>query len=292
MPTKPKQLSVVSTKWDAENKGYLSAVQQSMRDLDEKGTGTLSADQLSIFATKMEVVSSENKQLKKLVLGLGLLIVVLFASTLIGTTLAIKANKEISVTPDGLAVAPSTGLPLRTEAQGFAAESTYVLDEETGITHECVLVSDIAEMYIAYGKGMTVTYKGMAGDLEDVDENTSPIHVASGGAYVSKEQVQFGDAMKFNISSAACDRLLGVTEEDTAGVSTDGSGRKLREQLTFAEVLENVQARRLQTECGFGGQFGEDEASFGCVHPPRWACPTNPQCLYYEQGTYYYHMCD
>jgi len=208
--------------------------------LDEKGTGTLSADQLSIFATKMEVVSSENKQLKKLILGLGLLIVVLFASTLTGTTLTIKANKEISVTQDGLAVAPSTGLPLRMEAQGFAAESTYVLDEETGITHECILVSDIAEMYVAYGKGMTVTYKGMAGDLEDVDENTAPIHVASGGAYVGKEHVQFGEAMKFDISSPECDRLLGMP----AGVSTDGSGRKLSEQLTFSQVLEHVQAGR------------------------------------------------
>jgi len=211
-----------------------------MRDLDEKGTGTLSADQLSIFATKMEVVSSENKQLKKLVLGLGLLIVVLFASTLTVTTLVIKANKEISVTPDGLAVAPSTGLPLRTEAQGFAAESTNVLDEETGITHECILLSDIAEMYVAYGKGMTVTYTGMAGDLEDVDENIAPIHVASGGAYVSKQHVQFGEAIKFNISSPECDRLLGGTD-----VSTDGSGRKLSEQLTFTKILEQARRRKL-----------------------------------------------
>jgi len=258
MPAKPKQLSIISTRWDAENKGYLSKVQQSMRNLDEEGTGTLSADKLSIFATQMEALSSENKQLKKWILGLGLLNVLLFASTVIGTTLAIKANKEISVTPDGLAVAPSTGLPLRTEAQGFAAESTYVLDEETGITHECVLMSDIAQMYSAYGQGMTVTYKGIARDLEDVDENTAPIHVASGGAYVSKELVHFGEAMSFNISSPECDRLLGVTDEDTAGVSTDGLGRKLSEQLTFNEVLEKVQARR---ELAAGEAAGEDVSS-------------------------------
>jgi len=251
MATQPKKLSVVSTQWDVENKGYLSKAQQSMRNMDEEGTGTLSADKLAIFANSMEGVTRENKEQKKRILGLGFLVVVLFASTLIGTILAIKANKEISVTPDGLAVAPSTGLVLRTEAQGFAAGSTYVLDEETGITHECVLLSDIAEMYIAYGKGMTVTYKGNAGDLEDVDENTAPIHVASGGAYISTEHVQFGEEIKFQISSSACDRLLGGTEEDTASVSTDGSVRKLSKQLkkrsaklTFIEALKKAQAPR------------------------------------------------
>jgi len=232
MTKQPSKLSIVSTQWDVENKGYLSKVQQGMRNMDEEGTGTLSSDKLAIFANTMEGVSRENKEQKKRILGLGFLVVVLFVSTLIGTILAIKANKEISVTPDGLAVAPSTGLALRTEAQGFAAESTYVLDEETGITHECVLLSDIAEMYIAYGKGMTVTYKGIAGDLEDVDENTAPIHVASGGAYISTEHVQFGEAIKFKISSPVCDRLLGATVEDAASVSTDRSVRKLIEQLT------------------------------------------------------------
>jgi hypothetical protein len=44
-PTTPQDpaLSVVSKKWDADNKGFLTDEERALRNLDTEGTGTLTA---------------------------------------------------------------------------------------------------------------------------------------------------------------------------------------------------------------------------------------------------------
>jgi len=49
-PADAKILSVVSKKWDADNKGFLTQEEQALRNLDTEGTGTLTSKQLSAFA--------------------------------------------------------------------------------------------------------------------------------------------------------------------------------------------------------------------------------------------------
>ena len=94
-PQDPKdRLSVVSTKWDASNKGFLTDEEQVLRNLDVEGTGTLTSKQLSAFADQYGALREENKQIKR---GLALLTLLIFVGTVVASVMASGTDSPLSV---------------------------------------------------------------------------------------------------------------------------------------------------------------------------------------------------
>lgn len=115
-PTAPqddKGLSVVSKKWDAGNKGFLSDEERALRNLDTEGTGTLTAKQLSSFAEEFGALRKENTQIKRGLVGLTLLTVLLFAGTVVASVLAAQASRDTATDPTtGVMMASGTNSPV------------------------------------------------------------------------------------------------------------------------------------------------------------------------------------
>jgi len=90
----PAALSVVSKKWDAENKGFLTDEERALRNLDTEGTGTLSSKQLSSFAEQYGALRKENKQIKRGLVCLAILLVLFFVMTIVASVVVTKANRD------------------------------------------------------------------------------------------------------------------------------------------------------------------------------------------------------
>ena len=114
-PTTPQDptLSVVSKKWDAANKGFLTDEERALRNLDTEGTGTLSSKQLSSFADQYAALRKENKQIKRGLAGLTLLTVLLFVGTVVASVLAAQASRDTATDPmTGVMMASGTNSPV------------------------------------------------------------------------------------------------------------------------------------------------------------------------------------
>ena len=121
-PTTPQDpaLSVVSKKWDADNKGFLSEEERALRNLDTEGTGTLTAKQLSSFTDQYAALRKENKQIKRGLAGLGLLTVLLFVGTVVASVLAAQASRDTATNPQtGVMMAKDTNSPVSVNTNEF-----------------------------------------------------------------------------------------------------------------------------------------------------------------------------
>ena len=119
-PQDDKALSVVSKKWDADNKGFLSEEERALRNLDTEGTGTLTAKQLSSFTDQYAALRKENKQIKRGLAGLGLLTVLLFGGTVVASVLAAQASRDTATNPQtGVMMAKDTNSPVSVNTNEF-----------------------------------------------------------------------------------------------------------------------------------------------------------------------------
>eukprot|EP00978_Attheya_sp_CCMP212_P034299 scaffold142930_cov55-Attheya_sp.AAC.1 len=108
-----QMMSIVSKKWDVENKGFLSPEQQQLRKLDTEGTGSLSAKQLAVFADRHKVLLAENKRIKYGIMAMVSLTVLFFVGTVTASVLVVRANKDTSVnSASGVMTAKDTGSPV------------------------------------------------------------------------------------------------------------------------------------------------------------------------------------
>ena len=112
-PQDTNALSVVSKKWDADNKGFLTDEERALRNLDKEGTGTLTAKQLSSFADQYGALRKENKQIKRGLVGLALLTLLLFVGTVVASVLAAQASRDTATNPNtGVMMASGTDSPV------------------------------------------------------------------------------------------------------------------------------------------------------------------------------------
>ena len=112
-PQNDKGLSVVSKKWDADNKGYLTKEEKSLRDLDTKGTGTLTAKQLSSYTEQYSALRNENEQIKRRLARLTVLLVVAFVLMIAAVIAAVFVSRQTNVNADsGVMMAKNTNSPV------------------------------------------------------------------------------------------------------------------------------------------------------------------------------------
>lgn len=110
-----KDLSIVSKKWDAGEKGFLTKEEKSLRDLDTNGTGTLTAKQLSTFADQCGALRTENEQIKRRLNRLTVLLVVAFAAMIAAVIAAVLASRQTSVdAASGVMTASGSNSPVST----------------------------------------------------------------------------------------------------------------------------------------------------------------------------------
>jgi len=114
-------LSVVSKKWDAANKGFLTEEERALRNLDTEGTGALTAQQLSSFAEQYCALRKENKQIKRGLVCLAILAVILFVGTVVASVVAIKASRDTATDREtGVMRASGTDSPVSVNTNELA----------------------------------------------------------------------------------------------------------------------------------------------------------------------------
>ena len=113
-PQDTNALSVVSKKWDADNKGFLTDEERALRNLDTEGTGTLTAKQLSSFAEQYSALRKENKQIKRGLVGLALLTLLFFIGTVVvASVVAARTSRDTATDPEtGVMLASGTNSPV------------------------------------------------------------------------------------------------------------------------------------------------------------------------------------
>ena len=112
-PQDDKGLSVVSKKWDADNKGFLTDEERALRNLDTEGTGTLTAKQLSSFADQYGALRKENKQIKRGLVGLALLTLLFFVGTVVASVIAAQTSRDTATNPEtGVMMASGPNSPV------------------------------------------------------------------------------------------------------------------------------------------------------------------------------------
>uniref|UniRef100_A0A7S2HHR9 EF-hand domain-containing protein n=1 Tax=Helicotheca tamesis TaxID=374047 RepID=A0A7S2HHR9_9STRA len=146
-------LSVVSKKYDVENKGYLSKEQQALRNLDKEGKGHLSAEQLAPLMEEYKKLSKDNAQNRRLIIALFVAVVVLGAGTIAASILAVRSSKDTRITSDGTLAKKGTDQPVITTSQGFSVSTNEKVDPKTGNFIQCLSLSQISRLYISYSKG-------------------------------------------------------------------------------------------------------------------------------------------
>ena len=149
----------VHIRWDTSSKGFLSAGQQQLRDLDVDGKGSLTAAQLSKFTGQYDQLLDEHKKAKRAIKALGVLCIVGFSGTVAASVLAVKASKDTTVdTKTGLMLVKNSEVPVtvKSEAQGVSIvgeEYVSISANGTATVQYCASMGDVAKMYSSNAKG-------------------------------------------------------------------------------------------------------------------------------------------
>jgi hypothetical protein len=196
-PQDDKGLSVVSKKWDADNKGFLSEEERALRNLDTEGTGTLTAKQLSSFTDQYAALRKENKQIKRRLTRLTVTLVVAFALTIaLMITVAVLASRLRQTDVDsesGVMMAKGTDTPVSVKANEvsvplaalpflpyYVVEHVTTIDftgadgwgvENSTIYHRSVAAIDIvssARLVITTTVGDTLVWPSADGDEDEL----------------------------------------------------------------------------------------------------------------------------
>ena len=236
-----QRLSTVSKHYDVEGKGYLTADQQMLRNLDVDGDGKLDASELGPLMKSHNQLRKDNKALRRNQMKLGATTTLFGILVIITTVFATRASKDTVVGGDGLLASKGTGQPVVTQSRGVSIVSEMRHDEFDN-TYECASMEDIAMLYKAFSEGSNVRI--LTNDSEaigfeeaigaDGESMTFPVYNVQGSqAFINDTHVKVGDVM-FDISPDN-----NCNEE---GFVFEHGGRRL--------MHEYLQGRHLQIEFG------------------------------------------
>lgn len=262
-PQDPNALSVVSKKWDADNKGFLTDEERALRNLDKEGTGTLTAKQLSSFADQHAALRKENKQIKRGLVGLALLTLLLFVGTVTASVIAAQASRDTATNPEsGVMMASGTNSPV----------SVNTNEVELPLAALPFVPSDVAARVKSVsfsGPTEGANFHRTVGSIDTVD-STSLVITTTTGDKVTWPSSEDGNEGEITISLAdgtSWNKRAGcVNCAATSVVETDEIADGLRE---FANLLGIEKGRLLG---GISRGLSCPAASVCCNDPNHDSC--------------------
>ena len=157
-------MSRASMMWDANKKGHLSEAERLSKDLDEDGKGYLNQAEATKMAEQMLRLAAKNKTIVRILIGMTIINILLFAGCIAASILAVSHGKS------------------------YTANAVTI--QEGNATERLVCVSDeeVAKMWADNEKGIDVRFNVL--DEEGNPEMSSPL--SSGDSSIQGDVVTMG----------------------------------------------------------------------------------------------------
>lgn len=215
-------MSVVSRMYDVDNKGYLTKEQQTLRNLDEDGTGKLTAEQLAPLMDNYRKLSQENTKNRRLIWFLFGAVILLGIGTITASVVAANAAKDTKITSDGVLTSKGSNDPVITASQGVSIATIEVFDPKTGSYLQCVPAASALHMYTNFARGMGLTVLKnntlSAGLDTKISKYEFPVEKVNGdSATHNYTHIQIGSNQIDISPENPCNVLLWEAEHGTGG---------------------------------------------------------------------------
>jgi hypothetical protein len=163
-PAMPSKLSDKSRRWDANDKGHLSKAERMSKNLDVDGKGYLNQAEATEMAEQMILLAAQNKKFVRLLIGMAILNILLFAGCIAASIFAVS--------------------------HGVSYSANAVTIQEGSTTERIVCVSDdeVAKMWVDNEKGIDVRFNVY--DEEGNPEKSRPL--SPGDSSIEGDMVKLG----------------------------------------------------------------------------------------------------
>jgi hypothetical protein len=161
---RPVVMSDESMMWDAKNKGHLSKAERVSKSLDEGGKGYLNQDEATKMAEQMISLAAKNKKIVRILIGMAILNILLFAGCIAASIFAVSHGKS------------------------YSANAITIEEGNTTERIACVSDAEIAKMWVDNEKGIDVRFNFY--DEEGHPEMSSPL--SSGDSSIEGDVVTLG----------------------------------------------------------------------------------------------------
>ena len=157
-------MSRASMMWDANKKGHLSEAERVSKDLDKDGKGFLNQSEATKMAEQMLSLAAKNKTIVRVLIGMTVLNILLFAGCIAASILAVSHGKS------------------------YSANAVTIQEGNTTERLVCVSDEEIAKMWVDNEKGIDVRFNIL--DEEGNPETSSPL--STGDSSIVGEVVTMG----------------------------------------------------------------------------------------------------
>jgi len=163
-PAMPSKLSDKSKMWDADDKGHLSKAERVSKNLDADGKGYLNQAEATKMAEQMILLATQNKKFVRILIGMAILNILLFAGCIAASIFAVSHGKSYSANAE-------------LYQEGNTTERLF-----------CVSDDEVAKMWVDNEKGIDVRFNML--DEEGNPEKSSPL--SSGDSSIEGDVVSLG----------------------------------------------------------------------------------------------------
>merc|ERR1712084_101158 len=163
-PAMPSKLSDKSKMWDADDKGHLSKAERMSKNLDADGKGYLNQAEATKMAEQMILLATQNKKFVRILIGMAILNILLFAGCIAASIFAVSHGKS------------------------YSANAKFYQDGNTTERLFCVSDDEVAKMWVDNEKGIDVRFNML--DEEGNPETSSPL--SSGDSSIEGDVVTLG----------------------------------------------------------------------------------------------------
>ena len=161
---RPVVMSDESMMWDAKNKGHLSKAERVSKSLDEGGKGYLNQAEATKLAEQMILLATQNKKFVRILIGMAILNILLFAGCIAASIFAVSHGKSYSANAE-------------LYQEGNTTERLF-----------CVSDDEVAKMWVDNEKGIDVRFNML--DEEGNPEMSSPL--SNGDSLIEGDVVTLG----------------------------------------------------------------------------------------------------
>lgn len=244
--TKTNGMSVVSRKYDVEDKGFLTEEQQMLRNLDSKGTGQLTPEQLAPLMNSYKELMKENAKNSRLIKILFAVVVVLGVGTIVASVLAANYAKDTSVSSDGALVKKGSDQAVITTSQGVSVSTVEAADPTTGEYFQCIAFEHAADLWVSFKRGTPARISinetlSVGQGVDDGEISYGIMDIGGGKASINETHTTIGDIVLDTRADNPCNRILLENYEEREG----GDNRELFMRHIAAANDNGNKVRRL-----------------------------------------------
>uniref|UniRef100_A0A7S2YF79 Uncharacterized protein n=1 Tax=Entomoneis paludosa TaxID=265537 RepID=A0A7S2YF79_9STRA len=260
-PADKVRLSTVSAKYDIGDKGYLTEVEKSMRDMDESGRGHLTNEQVAGIKEETLALRNANKLLKKWIIAMVVLVIFFGISNVCVSIIAARMSKDTSVNAESGLLTVKDHEDVSVMTVGTSHQYKFVFTED-----RCVSAGLVADMFAQTMAGTDLTAVFIEGQVQDDDSMVvRALKPNPDTSFMNQTHVCFGTTVAVAGEVVTC---IDLTDHQCEVQNGNSRGR----QLSVEEHNQMTQAKRKLMHGRLARHLyvhGEDEI---CESLPREWC--------------------